>query len=114
MKLSVQQIEPFDIVPGYHARIVHAASMTLAYVEIEANASLPEHSHINEQVVNMLEGSFELTLAGEKLRLGPGDVVIISPHVPHSGIAKTRCRILDVFHPIREDFVNKKVNYGSR
>jgi quercetin dioxygenase-like cupin family protein len=111
MKLSLSQIEPFDIVPGYHARFVHSATMTLAYVEIEAGAALPEHSHFHEQVVNMLEGSFELTLAGEKIRLEPGNVLVIPPHVPHSGYAFTRCRILDVFHPIREDFRDKCVNY---
>ncbi len=114
MKLSVQQIEPFDIVPGYHARFVHASTMTLAYVNIEAGASLPVHSHFHEQILNMLEGSFELTLAGKRLQLEPENVVVIPPHVPHSGFAKTRCHILDVFHPVREDFVNKNVDYGSR
>lgn len=114
MKLSVQQIEPYEIVPGYQARFVHSTTMTLAYVEIDADARLPEHSHYHEQVINMLEGKFELMLAGEKLTLEPGNVVVIPPNMPHSGLAKTRCRILDVFHPIREDFVNKKVNYGTQ
>ena len=112
MKTVVQQVEPFEIVPGYRARIIHSQTMTLAYVDIEAGARLPEHSHVHEQVVNMLDGSFELTVGGQKLSLLPGDVVVIPSNVPHSGAAITRSRILDVFHPIREDFLNRNVAYG--
>ena len=114
MQIQLQDVEPFEIVPGYRARIVHSSTMTLAYVEIDAGAELPEHSHVHEQVVNMLEGSFELCIGDEKLQLEPGQVVIIPSSVPHSGKAHRRCKILDVFHPIREDFVNKLVAYGTR
>lgn len=113
MQIELNQVEPFEIVPGYRARIVHSDSMTVAYVDIDAGASIPEHSHVHEQIVNMLEGEFVLTVDGKPLRLVPGNVVIIPSNVPHSGIAKTDCIILDVFHPIREDFLNRKVDYGS-
>ncbi len=114
MQIHLQQIEPFDISTGFHARFIHSETMTLAYVEIDAGAELPEHSHVHEQVVNMLEGTFELRLGGQTLRLEPGQVVIIPSNLPHSGRAIRRSRILDVFHPVREDFVNKKVAYAAR
>lgn len=78
--------------------------MTFAYWEIAKNADLPEHSHHHEQVVNMLEGKFELTVDGEPHLLTPGDVVIIPGGVTHSGRAISDCRILDVFHPVRDDY----------
>ena len=44
-----------------------------------------------------------LTVAGDTYRLESGSVVLIPPHAPHSGKSVTACRILDVFHPVRED-----------
>jgi len=29
---------------------------------------------------------------------------VLEPNVPHSGVAKTDVRVIDVFHPVREDF----------
>jgi quercetin dioxygenase-like cupin family protein len=114
MQIQLSQVEPFEIVPGYRARIVHSESMTLAYVDIDAGAELPEHSHVHEQVVNMLEGQFELRVNGRPMQLNPGDIVIIPSNVPHSGRAIRDSRILDAFHPVREDFINRKVDYADR
>ena len=103
-KSSVWQLDAREIVPGFHGRFIHTDSMTMAYWEIRQDSSLPEHSHHHEQVVNMLEGEFELTVDGTPVRLVPGDVVVLRSHVPHSGRAITDCKILDVFQPCREDY----------
>jgi quercetin dioxygenase-like cupin family protein len=92
------------IVPGTRARFVHSGRMTTAYWTFEPGAILPDHSHPHEQVTNVLEGEFEMTVAGEVRRIGPGDVAVIPPGVPHSGKALTLCRFIDVFCPVREDY----------
>ncbi len=51
-----------------------------------------------------MEGSFELTVAGETQVLEPGSVAVIPGNAPHSGKALTECRILDVFQPPRDDY----------
>lgn len=102
--IDLDQIEAKEIVPGFHAAFVHAETMTLAYWTIEAGATLPEHSHIHDQVSSVLEGAFELTLEGETKRLDPGTVAVIPSNAVHGGTAITDCRILDVFHPVREDY----------
>ncbi|MCI0491475.1 MAG: cupin domain-containing protein [Planctomycetes bacterium] len=98
---DIEQREQF---PGFHVRFVHSANMTFAHWQIEADAKLPEHSHPHEQVVNVLEGQFELTIGGETRVLGAGAVAIIPSNTLHSGRAVTNCRIVDVFFPIREDY----------
>ncbi len=77
--------------------------MTHAYWSIEKGAELPEHSHTHEQVVNILEGKFEMTVGGELKIIEPGDIIVIPSNIPHTGRALTKCRILDVFSPVRED-----------
>jgi len=102
--LRLENIEEREMVPGYRARFVHTDNMTFAYWNIDAGASLPEHSHPHEQVYTLLEGEFELTVSGEARVTTPGAVAVIPPHVPHSGRAITDCRVLDVFHPTRDDY----------
>ena len=42
MRYFVADIELFDIVPGYHARFIHRETMTLAYVDVDEGAELPD------------------------------------------------------------------------
>ena len=91
-------------IPGFRVRFVHSDSMTVAYWEIEPGASMPEHSHSHEQIVNLIEGEFELRVGDEVRTIAPGSVAIIPPDVAHSGRAVMACRIIDVFHPVREDY----------
>lgn len=104
MRYELDEVEEREIMPGFRGRLVHTDKMTLATWRITAGASLPEHHHPHEQVVYMLEGRFELVLDGDPQVLEPGSVLVIESDVPHAGRAITDCRILDVFHPVREDY----------
>ena len=102
--LDLKDIVEREIVPGYRAKFVHSENMTLAYWDVDSGAELPEHSHPHQQIANVLEGKFELTVDGESRVLEPGQVAVIPSGVPHSGKAVTSCRLLDVFHPVRDDY----------
>ncbi len=99
---NLSEIECKEPVSGFKARFVHSENITLAYWDIEAKASLPEHSH--EQITNVIEGEIELIVDGEARILEPGSVLVVPPDEVHSGKAVTNCRIIDVFYPIREDY----------
>ncbi|MDX1911113.1 MAG: cupin domain-containing protein [Saprospiraceae bacterium] len=114
MKYTLSAIEPFEISRGFNARFIHTDSMTLAFVEVEAGAAIPEHAHIHEQVTTLLEGRFDLVISGQMHRMEPGDVCVIPSNVPHYGQAHTACRLMDVFHPVREDFKKGDVAYAIR
>jgi quercetin dioxygenase-like cupin family protein len=93
-----------DIAPGFHARLVHTERASFFWVDAEEGATFPEHRHPHEQTVNVLEGELELVVDGQAHRLTPGRVFVIPPDVPHLGRAISRCRVLDVFAPVREDY----------
>lgn len=92
------------VIPGFSGRFAHSERMTFALWEIAAGAVLPEHDHPHEQVINVLDGTFEATVDGVTTRLGAGMTGIVPPGARHSGRALTACRILDVFAPVREDY----------
>lgn len=97
---KVTHSEPF---PGFKGRFLHTENMTIADWRIEEGSNFPEHTHPHEQVAFLLEGDFELTMEGETRHLQPGVVAIIPSNVPHQGRALTNCRLMDIFHPVRED-----------
>lgn len=102
--VNLDNCDSREVIPGYNAIFLHSENLTLAYWAITAGAEMPEHSHEHEQVANLLEGEFELEVDGEKQLLRPGMVALIPSEAPHSGRAVSDCRILDVFHPVREDY----------
>lgn len=104
MLYQVDQLEEREIVKGFHGKFIHSEKITLAYWRIEEGAVLPEHQHPQEMVVNILEGTFEMVVAGELVTLQAGSVLTIAGNVPHAGRAVTACRILDVFHPTRDEY----------
>jgi quercetin dioxygenase-like cupin family protein len=106
-KIKLSSIDPKPLIDGYLARFIHTEHMTFSFVDVIAGKTLPEHSHVNEQVSIMLEGEFELMLDGKPVRFGPGEVVIIPSNTKHSGLAITDCKLLDVFYPVREDYRNR-------
>jgi quercetin dioxygenase-like cupin family protein len=79
--------------------------MSISYVDLDAGAAMPEHEHVNEQVVNVIEGELELIVNGEPRVLKAGVVEVLPPNVPHGAKAITDCRVIDVFQPVREDWV---------
>lgn len=90
--------------PGYHGKLVHATNMSVAFWDVEKDAEVPEHSHMNEQIMHVLEGEFEFSLDGETKTYYSGDIVVIAPHQKHSGRALTACKLMDVFSPTREEY----------
>jgi quercetin dioxygenase-like cupin family protein len=102
--MKVEDIESRELIPGTEVRFIHSDRMTVAYWTFEPEVSLPEHSHPHDQVTNIIEGEFELTIEGKPEILTAGDYRVIPPDAVHSGRSVTACRIIDVFSPVREDY----------
>jgi len=104
MNLALSDIDTKEIIPGFHGKMIHSETMTLAFWEVEKGAMVPEHSHINEQIMHVLEGDFEFKVAGVTKVYTPGELVIIPSNIPHSGKALTPCKLMDIFSPVREAY----------
>jgi len=103
MYTSFNECESKELLPGFMVQLIHTESQTFALFKIEKGATLPEHFHINEQVSQVLEGEFEITIEGNTRVCKVGDIAIMKSNAVHSGRAITNCKILDIFTPVRED-----------
>ncbi|MBW7995192.1 MAG: cupin domain-containing protein [Candidatus Glassbacteria bacterium] len=71
----------------------------------EAGAEGKPHSHPHEQVGVFLRGKFEVTIGQDKKTALPGDSYYVAPNVVHGVKCLQAGAILDVFTPVREDFL---------
>lgn len=102
--MNLSEIESKEIMPGYHGKMVHSESMTWVFWDVKKDAVVPEHHHVHEQIMHVVEGTFEFTVGGKTGVYHPGDVVIIPSNIPHSGKGLTACKLMDVFSPAREEY----------
>jgi quercetin dioxygenase-like cupin family protein len=99
------EIPPQQIWDGVISRSVTSERVTLALVELDPNATVPEHSHENEQVGFLVQGAMTFTIGGETSEVMPGGSWRILAHVPHSVVAGPEGAVaLEVFAPRREDW----------
>lgn len=64
------------------------------------------HEHYHSQVTYVESGTFKLTIGDETRILKGGDSFYIPPHVMHGAICTEAGVLIDVFSPIREDFMS--------
>jgi unsaturated pyranuronate lyase len=65
------------------------------------------HQHYHSQITHVQSGSFEVQINGEKKILAAGDAFYISPNVRHGAVCLEAGVLIDVFSPMREDFIEK-------
>lgn len=95
-----------NIFPGVDVFTAAGNEMMLSMAVFEPEAVVERHAHPHEQVGVVVEGHARFIVDKEERVLGPGDMYIIPGDVPHRVVAlEDGCRALDVFHPIREDYL---------
>ncbi len=102
--MKINDLPIKELLPGFVGKFLHTENNTITFWEIAQGASIPMHQHVHEQVTQITEGKFEMTIGNETMILEPGAIMVIPSNVPHCGTALTPCKILDVFSPVREDY----------
>jgi quercetin dioxygenase-like cupin family protein len=106
---DLQSMRPQLLADGYLARAVHGEHLTLAVVEIEAGAELPEHQHDNEQLGMVLEGSVSFRVGNATRQLEAGGIWRIHSSTPHAVTAgEAGAVVVDVFAPARDDWAGRE------
>ena len=101
---KIKDLKSKELVPGITGYYAHGENMTFGYVELKKGSSVPLHHHVHEQITYIIEGQLDMTIGGEFCPLTAGMYHIIPSHTPHSAIARTACKVIDVFNPVREDY----------
>lgn len=94
------------VAPGMKRQIMgFDGKIMMVKVQFEAGGVGELHEHHHSQVTYVESGEFEMSIGGEKRILKGGDSFYIPPHVMHGCLCTKAGVLLDVFSPVREDFL---------
>jgi len=100
--------------PDIGRQMIHTETMTLARITLRRGALVPRHEHKNEQIATVLEGRLRFAVGGEEREVTAGQSVPVPANVPHEVEALEDSVVLDVFSPVREDWLRGDDAYLRR
>ncbi|HEY0034096.1 MAG TPA: cupin domain-containing protein [Devosia sp.] len=111
--MSTQQVfaqsgasEWIELAPGNRRRVlIHTPELMQVEFGFDKGAVGALHSHPHIQVSYVAEGSFEVTIDGVTQTIGAGGSFIVPSGLVHGVVALEAGRLVDVFTPMREDFI---------
>lgn len=86
-------------------KIVTGEREMLAQIYLKRGALVPMHSHESEQMTYILQGALKVVVGGEALTVREGEVLHVPSGVLHQAEALEDTLELDVFSPIRQDWI---------
>ncbi|HEY7056653.1 MAG TPA: cupin domain-containing protein [Vicinamibacterales bacterium] len=92
-------------------KIVTGEREMLAQVYLKKGALVPMHSHESEQITYVLQGALKFLINGEEITVREGEVLLIPSWIEHQAEALDDTFELDLFSPIRTDWLDGTDTY---
>lgn len=97
-----------DLGGGVTRRILsYDENLMSVEVAFETGAVGAEHTHPHTQCSYVLSGRFSYSVEGEAVELNPGDSIVVPSGLPHGTVCLEKGVLLDIFTPMRKDFLNQ-------
>jgi quercetin dioxygenase-like cupin family protein len=106
---NAPRIKPMDGLETTILTGMHGKKMMMVLSATLPNHTVPVHAHSHEQVGLVYSGKAILRIGDEERIVKKGDFYCIPANVPHSDvcIGDKPFIMLDIFYPLREDFIQK-------
>lgn len=100
-----------ELIAGVRLKsLVHGAATHLTEVRFIKGALVPEHQHPHEQTGYLISGSLRFFGPGGDTVVTPGDCWNFASGIPHGAEALEDSVVIEVFSPIREDYLPASSN----
>ncbi len=86
-------------------KIVSGDRQMLVQVYVKRGCLMPMHAHESEQMTYVLQGALKFLVGGEEITVREGEVLRIPSGVPHQAEALDDTFELDVFSPVRQEWL---------
>lgn len=97
--------------PKISRKVITGEKAMVAQVFIAKGGVVPTHQHESEQLTYIMEGALKLVVEGREVVVRKGEVLLIPSNVPHSAVALEDTVDLDIFSPIRMDWLTGTDDY---
>jgi quercetin dioxygenase-like cupin family protein len=85
--------------------LVHGEKTLMGQFKIAKGSAIPSHSHPHEQTGFLVSGKVRFNVDGEIMDAEAGDSWCLPGNVEHSAEALEDSVIIEVFSPVREDYL---------
>lgn len=95
-----------DLGGGVSRRVLaYSDQLMIVEVNFEVGGVGSVHTHPHCQNTYVKSGKFRFTIDGEPVEVGPGDTIAFPSNIPHGTLCLEAGTLLDIFTPMREDFI---------
>ena len=102
------------LAPGIDRRFLTAARVTIARFALSRGAVVPQHSHDHEQVSYVVSGTVRFRVAGEEIVVRAGEALQIPSWAEHGVHVEEDAEVIDVFCPVRQDWIDGTDTYFKK
>ncbi len=95
-------------------RFITGDSITVARFELKAGGAVPSHLHVHEQVSVVMTGALRFSIDGQDTVVRGGEVMQIPSNAVHRVAVLEDTLVIDVFSPVRRDWIDKTDTYFKR
>ena len=85
--------------------LVYGEKTLMASINLAKGAIIPQHQHLHEQSGFLISGRLDFVINGDHFIAEPGDSWTFLADIPHGVEALVDSRIIEVFSPVREDYL---------
>jgi unsaturated pyranuronate lyase len=96
---------------GISRRFIAGDREMVAQISLTRGAIVPTHAHESEQLTYVLTGALKFSLDGRDITVHAGELLRIPSWMPHSAEAVEDTFELDLFSPIRQDWIDGTDDY---
>ena len=95
-----------DVGQGIQRKVMaYDENLMLVRVKFESGGIGTVHKHPHSQITHVESGAFEIEINGEKRVLRKDDAYYVPPETLHGAVCIDDGVLIDVFSPMREDFI---------
>ncbi|HVG84748.1 MAG TPA: cupin domain-containing protein [Vicinamibacterales bacterium] len=92
-------------------KLITGAREMIAHIHLKRGAIVPMHSHESEQMTYVFQGALKFLISGEEITVREGEVLHIPSWLPHQAEALDDTFEMDIFSPIRQDWLDGTDTY---
>ncbi len=95
-------------------RLVTGEREMVAQISMKKGCYVPNHQHESEQMTYVLKGALKFCIGGKQITVRENEILHIPSGVLHDAVALEDTFELDVFSPIRQDWIDHTDDYLRR
>jgi quercetin dioxygenase-like cupin family protein len=109
--LAWETVKKEQLNDKFWRKVVNGEKITAAQLGFSQGAMVPLHHHESEQVSIVVKGAIKFEVEGKEVTVRGGEVLVIPSNLPHNALALEDSSVIEIFSPIRLDWMTGTDNY---